>query len=586
MKKIPKEIVEFYKSLEKIKSLNIWNIQKELNEIGKLTGKCNQNLVTERKILAHNLNEGKLVPNFQITDIKGKAFKASFFSKNESEYIIKRLSETNNSWLLSRYSHILWNITKHNSYADIAIENYIKSINRIKTNELIEFPIILSAILYLSYKTKRKKAIAKKITFELLNDLPNWFKSIILEKALIHNTFEPDELKDISKKTLNWIDFNETTSYFNNKSSLEVIKKLFNRIQKPTEVIYELLAKNENLILEQHQDDTDFIKITAIGRKLIYLKKARNLTEYNKVSKEYNRLKNKVKLNKLSIELPDKPIQLLNDYINSKSEYILKFSTEKILTFFATDESIVIDPSENILNSTKKENSIYDLFSIVSFDINTNFKQLDDNGIKEKKAIDNYSISNTIRFYLLFYKVFSDGVISGKLNYYKIYNFLENNTWYGTKFKRGITNNVINNESNWLSLLAPGIHNFFSQFELSVLMNTNRINNFVLSIDSLTIKFEGMLRDFIRLSGGSTTKLKNGDIQEQLLDDLLENEIILKYFSDRDIELFKYTFTKSGKNLRNNIAHSFFEFSDYNLQTISLIFFCILRLGKYTFNEK
>lgn len=174
----------------------------------------------------------------------------------------------------------------------------------------------------------------------------------------------------------------------------------------------------------------------------------------------------------------------------------------------------------------------------------------------------------------------------GKINYYKIYDFFESQTWYGTKFKRGMTDNEIDQNSNWLTLLAPGTHNFLAQFELSVLMNTNKINNFVLAMDSLTLKFEGALRDFIRLSGGNTSTSKDGELKEQLLEELLENQTTKKYFTEKDIELFKYTFTRKGINLRNNIAHSFLEFSDYNLQSVTLVFFCILRLGKYTFNEK
>ena len=174
----------------------------------------------------------------------------------------------------------------------------------------------------------------------------------------------------------------------------------------------------------------------------------------------------------------------------------------------------------------------------------------------------------------------------GKLNYYKIFDFLEEHTWYGMKFRKSLKNDDEEENSSWLSLIAPGIHNYFAQFEFSTLMNTNKINNFVLAVDSMTLKFEGALRDFIRLSGGNTSMERKGEMQEQLLEDLLENQITKEYFTGKDVELFKFTFTNKGKNIRNNVAHSFMEFSDYNLQTASLVFLCLLRLGKYTFEEK
>ena len=90
------------------------------------------------------------------------------------------------------------------------------------------------------------------------------------------------------------------------------------------------------------------------------------------------------------------------------------------------------------------------------------------------------------------------------------------------------------------------------------------------------------MRDFIRLTGGITTVEKKGVLQEALLEELIDNEKVKLYFSSNDIELFRYTFTKNGRNLRNNVAHGFMEYSDYNLQAASLVFFCILRLGKYS----
>ena len=88
-------------------------------------------------------------------------------------------------------------------------------------------------------------------------------------------------------------------------------------------------------------------------------------------------------------------------------------------------------------------------------------------------------------------------------------------------------------------MLAPGIHNLFSQFELSVLTNTNKVNNFILSIDSLTLKFEGALRDFIRLSNGNSTTEKKGVLQEQLLEECYAIAERINGFSQLGVELSK-----------------------------------------------
>jgi hypothetical protein len=153
---------------------------------------------------------------------------------------------------------------------------------------------------------------------------------------------------------------------------------------------------------------------------------------------------------------------------------------------------------------------------------------------------------NNIKCYSLFLKVFVDGIIIGKINYYEIIKFLEKHTWFGTKFKRTIALKDIDETTTWISYLSPGIHNLFSQFELSVLMNSNKINNFILCIDSLTLKFEGVLRDFILLSGGNTTKWLEGNIQEQLFSDLIDNPTISQYFNENDIESTRLLSNKLG----------------------------------------
>ena len=586
MNPIPDELKDFYDSIEKLNSLTIWNIHRELKATAKIKGDWEKKVIVERKSLNYNLNKGKLLTNVQVTDSQGQITSIGL-EKEDIEYLKERLDFTQNSWLKSRYSHLLWQEIKHNKYAEIAIDNYVATINRIKAEEARELPIILSAILFISKKTKKKLEIAKEVATTLINDLPNWFKPNILNSILENNIFTKEELNDIALKVPSWVEDENPVSYFANKQKLEAGIQLYNLLELPLNELYELLAKNEDLILEQHQEDTDFVKFTTIGTKAKYLRLAGKLEEAEDNLKEYNRLKQTVKLGKVSWELGEKETEMFNKYLNMKSKVILDMPTEGILAFFSINEDILVDPEENLKNAEKTiKNSIRNLFSTSVFDINSNFKNLEDSEKIDKEVIQSYTISHGVKCFSLFLKVFVDGILTGKLNYYKIYDFFESQTWYGTKFKRGMTDNEIDQNSNWLTMLAPGIHNLIAQFELSVLMNTNKINNFILAMDSLTLKFEGALRDFIRLSGGNTSTSKRGEIKEQLLEELLENPTTKKYFTERDIELFKFTFTQKGKNLRNNIAHSFLQFSDYNLQSVTLVFFCILRLGKYTFDEK
>jgi hypothetical protein len=585
MPELTKELIDFYESLENISSIDIWDIQSNIRPTEKIEDECREKLLVERKVLFLNLNDGQLLQNIQVTDIQGQPTK-SVFSEKDIEYLKDRVNVTSNPWLKSRYAHILWQEKRHNDYAEQAIDSYIRTIENTNPNELHELPNVLAAVVFISVKSKKGKKKIEDLILSLINEKPIWIKANILSSVLRIKFLVRTHLIEIANSIPKWIEQDTDKSYHATKLFLEQGLVLYHKLGLAEDKLNELLAANEDIILDQHQDESDFVRYITIGQKAYYLKLANKTKESEVLFAEYNRLKQKVKLHQISVELADDETKMFNDYLNLKSKLILDLPTDSILAFFALDDGILVDPEENEQNAQNViKNSVLHLFSTSVFDINSNFKNLSESEKIDSQIIQNYTISHGIRCHSLFMKVFIDGIIAGKLNYYKVYKFFENQTWYTMKFKRTITDNEIDRNSSWLTMLAPAIHNLLAQFELSVLMKTNKINNFILAIDSMTIKFEGALRDFIRLCGGNTTTIIKGELREQLLEELLENQITKKYFNNRDIELFKYTFTKKGKNLRNDVAHSFMEFSDYTWEAAVLVFLCILRLGKYTLVE-
>lgn len=90
--------IEFYQSLESIKSLDIWHIQRELNSATKnRNGDWDENILTERKILYLNLNNGKLISNTYTTDVIGKVQGNVTFSELEYKYLEFRLENSKNN---------------------------------------------------------------------------------------------------------------------------------------------------------------------------------------------------------------------------------------------------------------------------------------------------------------------------------------------------------------------------------------------------------------------------------------------------------------------------------------------------------
>src|SRR5690606_32679495 len=113
---------------------------------------------------------------------------------------------------------------------------------------------------------------------------------------------------------------------------------------------------------------------------------------------------------------------------------------------------------------------------------------------------------------------------------------------------------------NWIDLLSPSLQAFFVQYEIDLKTNSHNSKGYVLAIDSLVLKFEGLLREFSRALGAQTIEIKKDGTEERIFfDKLLDNEKVRALIPEDDIAFFKFLFTSEGMNLRNNIAHSFYS---------------------------
>lgn len=227
------------------------------------------------------------------------------------------------------------------------------------------------------------------------------------------------------------------------------------------------------------------------------------------------------------------------------------------------------------------KNSLINIFTVTEFDENINYRKSPSLFSSDKMRFVYFSIHyNTFVFPLLI-KIFANGIINGKINYFSFYKSLKDNTWYGQRFEKRLAERDLDENTTWLSLFAPALYEYFAQIEMGFIMTGRQTPNYILCIDSLTLKFEGAMRDFIRLIGGNTSVEKEGEFREQTLEQLLSNKTILENFSIEDITLFEYVFTNKGWNIRNNVAHCFYPYSSYSFEKATIVLLCILRLGRY-----
>lgn len=274
---IPSEIQKFFKTLENTRFLHPWNISKELEYTEDIDGEWEKKLIAERKLLTYNINDGILTTSFTTTDIEGKPIPI-IFSKEEIDYFKTRINNSSNNWLISKYAHIIWQETRHNDFAEIALKNYLIIIKQFDKEEMHQLPVMLSALIHISQKTKKQKTPIKELVLELLQEKSPGLRYRNLKLAIDNKLFNKKELEGIAQKLPTWVSEN-LTSYFVNKDLLNLGLNIYHELGFDNSILYELLAKNEHILLDQHEEDASFVKYQTNGTIAKYFALAGNKEE-------------------------------------------------------------------------------------------------------------------------------------------------------------------------------------------------------------------------------------------------------------------------------------------------------------------
>ena len=113
-------------------------------------------------------------------------------------------------------------------------------------------------------------------------------------------------------------------------------------------------------------------------------------------------------------------------------------------------------------------------------------------------------------------------------------------------------------ETCWIDFIYPSLKEYFNQIEMT-LLNPGYKPNFMLCIDSLSIKIEGMLRDIMKLKEEPTIKQvrdEHGRLvdREKDINDLLHEETIKEMIGEDDLLFLQFVFIeKAGLNFYGSI---------------------------------
>ena len=494
------------------------------------------------------------------------------------EQLKARASSTKNAKFKAHYNHILWDSKgKHIQFAQAAVDSYLLMLQSVSIplidnsqNHLFEtsYQNAFSLAQMINY---RKSDVIDLLINELKKENINGYKKCALMR------YVTEQGKKIDQAVLLHF-FNYATKVVENalysiytKEYLGYLIATSQRLGLPQKPYFIHMA--ELRLTEAAADNEPFVKYDCLESAMGYYQKAGEPTKVEETATLLEETKKQLNFRKHDFSFEDDRLQQWWDEIRKMTDVLIeKGSSELLFEHLILDDTLL--PKADLLDNPIIP-ATFALITVRTFDINRNVD-------KEKSVgVDQYDlqIKNFTNRHL--WLIFSKGIKNGKIGFEQLMQYFRGHTWYGQNFTYE-TPDGLDRGFNWIDLLAPGFQMFFEQSQVDIETETNNHHGYILVIDSLVLKFEGLLREFSKMLGAQTIERKDSAITECIsFEKLLDNDKVKAVLPANDIAFFKYLFTSSGINLRNNIAHCFYSAERYSAILMMLLTVAFLRLGNY-----
>ncbi len=562
----------------------------------------------EMDFVSFVVKEGVIGPDTQWHE-NGQVFvypHINLFDEATYEYLITRLGDTNHSRLKAQYAQILWcSPRKHRKYADMAIDSYVALVSvyereydskgeedKHKFAEEMSEPIVnaYSIARQINNRVEELKSELKRLVQKFSSDTP--FEAVKLIEFMLKRG------KQFTKKDfvgLEELCRQKAESHENDSCTAIKFLQIGKRVnQKLGEQSFDWGRR----IAEHYENRMKQVETAPLLALDFCMEAIRNYQEIGddkkvtELQQRYSEFRGSVKFSSSETEVDITDI--VKACKDSAKQFVEHFASDDIIRYFISGRDLLptCQEIEESVNEQVKKSPTAHLLPKVVFDQRGNPAQ-HFNSDEEKRyydILDNYSLQLSLYNRHLIREVFFEAIAAEKLNFDILMDFIRKHCWYGKELSRQFPNNQTV-RFNWIDLIGPPLDEYFRQIDYYLEDRNTHNPSFVLSLDSLTLKIEGLLRDLCDLADVNTSKQKQDKskrtvVHETDITALLHNDVIKKRFNQDDLFFFRFLLTEqSGFCLRHRIAHCFMLSKDYNLDYMHLVILALLRLGKYDFTQ-
>ena len=500
-------------------------------------------------------------------------------------YFDRRISETNNRFLVYRYSYFAYLLSSNRQYAERAVNALLECLVTLMPEEKEYYPSrakdAIEVLLTLSERIKYRQKDAEDLIWSLLDgDYGCQTKMVILEDAKDCGFFSAHDAARLAEKCKQLLPF--APEHWNEKCCLLGLHyaaklqskgkmtylSLFNEAMGDIQMaqLVDISSEPNNIALPHLND-------VRLEKAMRHYKEAGASSKLKDAERQYTANKKNLKyLHFVSSKETDKHVvdffrQLKESLLNGKFSFMMWNLAIPVQFLFPSFKMIRERIPENMTSNDQVG------FANKIKDINGNSQNAgEDFDLRKKYEV---WLLNIVRNSIL--DLILTAVKQKKMTYTRIKKWMNQATCFGIPIEYPRNNEVVT--ASWFSQIDYALKALCQQYQRTLDQNTT---DWRIPVDELAIRFEGILRSIVADQGGTITKIDGrGNTCEALLDDLLREPCLLKVFAEEDIEFFEYVLTSKGLNIRNNVAHAFYIPQDYGITYATLVFLCVLRLAKF-----
>lgn len=274
-------------------------------------------------------------------------------------------------------------------------------------------------------------------------------------------------------------------------------------------------------------------------------------------------------------------------FLNELSKKIKDMSFKNIIQILSMDEGIIpkYDEVEKEAKDILKNNPLSAILPRILIDErgHTAERFYSDETQLEYQVAQQYRLHIEMLKGHLINTILIESIKNKIFTYDDLLTFLADNSWIGMGLTRKIGPSL-EITYKWLDVISPALKAYFN--EVNSFLSEGAEHNFVLTIDSLVLKIEGLIREICQLSGITTfyhRETPEGKvIREKDLHALLYEDKVKELFSKDELYFMKFILVEQvGYNLRHKIAHSLIISQEYTISLMNLLIVILLRISRF-----